>query len=406
VKKILLFITFLFLASCSSSDRQNVSGAKDESSAVNVLLTIRSPSGNGIAKIAATEWNRLITVISGIGMDTVFDTIVLSGSETYKQFTIGSIPAGTQRKVRSWTENSLSGKTIHAPAETTLTMNPGVTENISLLLLPCAGTIQFQFADIATNIDSIFCQFATVSDTFKAVAKRSDRGVSVSLDYIPNGVSGLLSIYGTKFTVDHRDTIYRFERSLVFNASADSVLYPVFRKSGSIAKIEVTAIRPGVTIVQGSMNSNGDSAELGPIFISEVLVKNGYEFIEICNPTGDSLYYDSLYLTVNSSDKLLLRCVGLPANGFYVAGRFLLPGVDTVMTAIDLLSTGEENLVLKNSNKQIVDMIYISKILTVNSDKSIELQLPSGVFQNNFDHNWIHATEIIEGYSLYGTPGR
>jgi hypothetical protein len=405
MKKMLLFLTFLILVRCSSSDKRNVSGVENETSAVNVLLTIRSPAGNGIAKVTATDWNRLITVISGAGMDTVFDTIVLSGLEAYKQFTIGSIPAGTKRKVRSWTVNSTNGKMIHAPAETTLTMNPGVTENINLTLLPCAGTIQFQFADMDGNVDSVFCQFATASDTFKAVAEASDRGAAISLDYIPDGAVGMLSIYGTNFNIDHRDTIYRYERSLVFDAGADSVLYAVFRKSASVAKIEVTAVRPGVTIVQGSMNVNGDSAEIGPIFISEVLVKNGYEFIELRNPTGDSLYFDSLYITVNSSDKLLRR-VDMSANGFYVVGRFLLPGVDTVMSTIDLLSTGEEALILKNSKKQIMDMIYVADILAANVDKSKEVQLPGGVIENNFEHNWKSANELIVGYSLYGTPGR
>ncbi|MBL8026114.1 MAG: lamin tail domain-containing protein [Fibrobacteres bacterium] len=400
--KCICILMAIFMFQCSREDKIDINSTSIGESEVNILLSIRSPSGTAKAKLLQTEYDRLVISVSGSGMDTLYDTFALGMNEAYKQVTVSDITPGSGRKIRAWTENDSAGKMIHFPDDTVLTLKAGLTHNVTLHLEPCAGSLHFTFTDIGTDVDTVFCSFASATDTFAAFSKVSRGGASVSLDYIPDGLNGKLSVYGTYFSGSSRDTIYRYTQIITFDAGADSVIVATFVKSASAAKIDVIAIRPGMTVIQGSMNTK-TMAESGPVYITEVLTASNFEYVEIYNPGYDSVVYDSLYIYYNKINRLL-RNVHIPANGFFVAGDSSLPGVDTVVT-LNLLSAGNEPISLKNGNKETIDFVFLP--IVKNEYVAMELIPPGGVLFNNINMNWVPSTGVIEGFmTIKGTPGK
>lgn len=404
---ILSIVLLLLLSSCSKNEYESVLRQNKNNSKLSIHAVIRSPSGSYLSKSLITEWNRIITRVTAADMDTIHDTLQLLGIEPFYQYEIREIPSGLNRKVAIWTENSNNNRRIHFTAETTLTMQPAEMAALSFMLWPCAGTISFQIAEIDAAVDTVWCSFISGIDSFLAVAAKSSRnGVSISLDYIPDGSMGLIAVYGTKTEGTDRDTLYSFRKSIAFNAASDSVLYANFKKTPSGLTVEVSTLRPGSSVIIGNMNTASDATESGLVYISEVMVKNDYEYIEIKNSATNPVTIDSLYLLSNKTSRLF-RSVTIQADGFYTIGRTALPGIDTVVTGslLDLLSAGSEPIVLRSGKETVIDFLYIPKVIS--DSKSMELKESiNGAIDNNFYHNWLPANEEISGFSLFGTPGR
>ncbi|MFH0919256.1 MAG: hypothetical protein V1913_02755 [Fibrobacterota bacterium] len=411
----LIVLPIIFSACGSKAGPLN---AAPETGTLLLSVSLVAPAQSALARASQTSGNRLILLIDAPDMAPLVDTITLTPGQAAVSHAISGVTPGSDRRIMVWTANAANGLTVHSPVIKTVDVTAGGTAALSLTLLPSRGSIYFSFHDIDKKVDSVAILFAVTADTFRTkAAVAAGNQIQLSLDYIPDNTSGTLFVYGIRDTLPTPDTLYRFTRSYRFHAGLDSTLSAAFSVTPGGFSLTVSAALPGVTLVEGAMNSGAlrDSTEAGPLFISEIMYNtNDSEYVEVYNPGLADVVFDTLILEVNNKYWKFTN-VTVPANDFLVIGRHAYPYADiwhTTLTALDLAST-YEYIALRQKDSTLMDAIAFTgstnalewPVLPSGAKASIELDSLGGPGYNNYGKNWRPATTLIPGTGMKGTPG-
>ncbi len=416
--RVVTFAFSIMLASCGNKSAllsQGPQGYGDLGISINL---IKPSSLAKSAKTEATIWNKLITQITALDMDTIRDTTTITSSQLAIVKTISGIKAGENRKIEAWTINSTNNKIIHSSTPITTIIIENKTNNINITLNPVAGSIYFNFWEIDSRIDSVVVLFCTATDTLAACGGiLSGSRIMLNIDYIPDNSHGTIKVFGIDYTAPLYDTLYVFSQDYLFKANTDSTLPVQFKSLPGSVNFNITFSLPGNTVVHGYMNGKQflDSTELGPIYITEIMYAvNDSEYVEIHNPLSNEVVFDTLILEVNNTFRKFTN-VTIKPDGYFVIGRKAMPFVDSyhpTTSALDLSSTGEF-ISLRNKDSSLIDCVFFTgssnsegwPVISSSQKASIVLDSLAGPEYNNHGENWVAATTPIPGTGLKGTPG-
>ncbi len=389
------------------------SDLKDETGALEIhSLVIANGLGKSLAKLATT-CDSLIVEVSGADMGVLRFSKPFDMYQPVHSDTLSRIPAGTDRQVRVWTIDR-TGAMIHSDtvSHRSIRIDPNSTTQLTVVLVPAAGSIYLQLENIPTGVDSILASFiADNKTTWNVRSKRSSK-LYLSLDKIPNGTHGILYVTAVDSL---KDTLYAATKDLTFNAGSMQNISLTFTTTPGKMTMSMTVVLPGVVSATGNIAAPESSVvESGDLLITEIMyAANDSEYIEVYNPKGTDQVFDSLYFDIDGTYRLFTN-ITVPSQKTFVFGRRLLPWCDvahTVLSALDLSSTGNW-ITLRSKTGAIIDRVIFtggSNALewpNVSGKQAIVLDGNVNDPQaNNFGRNWHAATTLIPGTaSQYGTP--
>lgn len=364
------------------------------------------------AATAATSFENIVLEVWGIDMDTLRFSKKINGRPVVVTDTFTGIPAGNRREVKIYTTDK-SGFKVHIDSlgNRVVRVDQNALTTINARLIPAAGSLYLQLANVSTYVDSVFLSFVSTGRTWEKRMKRSLK-MNMSLDNIPDGTQG--TVFFTAIN-SSGDTVYHASKKLTFNARESSELKFDFDFiPGSIA-MNLSLKNTGVTLIAINLGNPEISVETGSLIITEILYysPDSSEYIEIYNPSNAAITIDTLILEIDNSWKKI-ESITIAAHGFYILGRKAYAWVDKLLqpsSFLDLSQTG--NLItLRAKDSSIIDqVIFIGGNNTLEwpageSNKAISLDSTSyNVIRNNFGRNWFLVTKKVSvNDSLYGTP--
>ncbi len=415
---IILFFIMVMAMSCGvipsdSSDSEN--GTIDLRIWIN-----KPPSFNN--SFRETTWDRLVVQISSLDMSTKRDTFNVTMEKSFYSFIINGVSAGENRLMEIWTIDS-DGDMIHGKDSITVDLEPSQTVPITSEVHPIKGSLYVILTSIPSEVDSVLFSFTT-SDTTWFIKDKKTTKLDLTLDKIPFGSTGTLSIVGYS-TVP--DTVASWKKEGFTFTNANTTLEASFINVGKI-NLDVTITIPGVTVIIGIMDTTdslGD--ENGGLIISEVMyTANDSEYIEIYNPKTTA-FSDTIILQKEHGTFRIFD-VNIPPKDFYVIGRkidSLTPAdstppwfdtTHTIKSAFDLSSTSGNWITIRAKDSTLLDCVVFQTgsnnqgwpHFTLSKKTSIVLDsLPDDPEYNNYGRNWIQAESYINQATTQqqGTPG-
>lgn len=358
-----------------------------------------------------TTWSYFVVEIKGADMETVIDTIPRVGSENFQSFFVSKVHKGTGRTVTLWTIDE-EGVIIHGKESTTIDIVAEQSSVATFELTPIRGSILIELASIPTNIDSIIATFTTVDTVWEERIRRESKS-TLSLDKIPFGKSGTISIVGVSVT---GDTITSW--SLEGHEFKDE-LVTIEASFVTVGKVhmKITIRQPGLTLIYGLMDtlsSLGD--ERGGILITEIMfATTHHDYIEIYNPSITP-FEDSIILQ-RDGDREEVLWVSVPPKGFFVIGKSNDDWVDKTVgssTLLQLPSTDGWVVLFSAKDRMVLDAVVYHKGTSFpewpNSSGEVSIALDTlreDPEYNNFGRRWESSeTVIADTVQFLGSPGR
>ncbi len=382
-----------------------------------IQFAARLQTERHMAKRAASQntgWDSLIVVVEAEDMGTERFSFVVDRFSDLIVYESFDVQAGEDRNITAFTVDA-NLDTIHGAQSVVKTFLPNETISLSMTLSPICGSIYISLSDFQDDIDSVRVSFHGSIGQWNAAAPVTSHTSSarefLSLDKIPYGTEGLLLVSGLSGT---GDTIVHWSDSLVFGHD-DITLTASFVTVGFVG-IDVQTEDPGVTLVEARM-STSDSIEAepdsSPVIISEIMyAANDSEYVELYNPTPESLFFDTLYLEKNGTQRLL-RGIAIPAEGFAVIARSDIPWADTSITLLDFSSTSGNTITLRTRSGDLLDRVaFIAGRNDLDwpyvTDKAsiVLANLSNDPTANNYGKAWAEAVSRIDqsSTSQRGTP--
>jgi hypothetical protein len=406
-----LLFSFISLLLFSSCGKMPLAEQKNDNGSLEIHACIVT-NWNGLSKLATT-FDSLIIEVSAADIGTIRFSKPFIQSQPVLCDTLTRIPSGSDRLVKVWTvDRTGAAITMDTVSNRIVKIDPNATTLLNVVLVPAFGSIYLQLENIPTRVDSIFAGFTADNKTvFPVKAKRNSR-IYLSIDKIPNGTHGILSV----IAVDSlKDTLYTATKELTFCAGAMQNVSLTFTTTPGQINLNMTVVLPGVTSVSGNIASPEPTvAESGDLIITEIMyAANDSEYIEVYNPKTTDQTYDSLYLDIDGTYRLFTN-VTVAAQRTFVFGRRLLPWCDAahaVASALDLSSSGNW-ITLRAKTGAIMDRVIFAggantlEWPNVPGKQAIVLDTSINDPQaNNFGRNWHAATTLIPGTAgQYGTP--
>lgn len=403
-------LSFIF----SSCGRAPVAVSTETTGALEINSYVQSPANSAttLAKLS-TSCDSLIIEVTGPDIGTLRFSKFFDLTQSVQADTLKNIPTGSNRQIKVYTiDRSGTVITTDTNSQLTIRIDPNVTTQLNVVLLPAAGSIYLQLENIPTNVDSVFATFS--SDDLRSWSVRAKRStkINLSLDKIPNAVHGTLMVVAVDSL---KDTLYTAKKVLTFNAlSMENIALDFSTTPGGLS-LNLSVTLPGVTTAIGNMAAPDTAiAESGELLITEIMyAANDSEYIEVYNPKTIDQTFDSLYIDIDGTYRLFTN-ITIGAKKAFVFGRKLLPWCDvasTVASALDLSSTGN-TISLRKKTGQIIDYVMFvggSNTLewpVVPGKQSIVLDTSiTDAASNNFGRNWHAATSLISGTtSQWGSP--
>ncbi|MCU0609605.1 MAG: lamin tail domain-containing protein [Chitinispirillaceae bacterium] len=398
------------LLMCGKSPHPN---APTDTGALEIRTCImNSGLAKSLEKLATTS-DSLVIEVSGSDITTIRRCIPLLPGQLLRSDTVGAIPSGTDRRIKVFTIDR-TGTTIQADStgSRTVRIDPNTVTLVNVLLVPALGSICIQLENAPTKVDSVIAQFvADDKRTWGTRAKRSSK-MFMSIDKVPHATHGMLTL----FAIDTlRDTLYVASKELTFSARSLATISLIFSATPGKLALDLTIVAPGITLADVAMTkTDAAETESGEVLISEIMyAANDSEYVELYNPGTAVCVFDSLYLDIDGTARLLTN-VSIGAKQLFVVGRMKLPWISAPLspaTALDLTSTGNW-LTLRGKDGRMID-----RVAFCGSSNPLEWPLVSGktaieldpaindVLLNNFGRNWRASATAITGTSQKGTPG-
>ena len=415
---------YLALAFCAiltlSCGKSPTAQANNSSLVVNATID-ESGTGVGLSRMQSTSWNRLVISVTASDMAELRDTELVVSGISLQTATISPIPAGSKRIVCAYTIDA-TGDTVHAPAYDTINVSVGQTAVASLSLHPRMGSIMMQLTGADPRIDSISLSFVTALKTWSAKVKSGVHPYA-SLDYIPYGTSGILTVTAIDSS---GKIILSWTKNPFVMSDSNSTISSSFVNTGMI-QISTHIISPGTNLITGLLSSTDtlQSERSGPdsvLVISEIMFTGGTgstscDYVEIANPCAYPQNFDTLFLDVLSSSNSTKTMTGIsiPAHGFIVAGNVGDSAIfkPTVTLSLDLVATSTQ-LSLRTKRNQILDRVFYENdqnslgwpVLSSSAKTAVALDsIAADPLWNNYGSHWHKCTSTIGSSTYFGTPG-
>jgi hypothetical protein len=368
---------------------------------------------DGLPKVSRTAFDSLVVEITGSDISPIRYSNFINPGHSLFIDTLPAIPAGSERRIKMFTINQ-SGETVHEDSggERILRVEPGVVAVLQAVLVPKRGSIYLQIGSVPTTIDSMGAVFTGSNGGRWAVAVVRAPRVFLSIDNIPNGTSGVLSVAG--YTAAS-DTLYRARSTLTINSRTLNTVKLSFDAVPGGLSLSGSLQLPGATLVSANMGTGVVAErETGALVITEIMyAANDSEYVEVFNPSASPVAYDTLVLEIDGTRRLFTG-VSVAANGYFVFGRQQLPWADTystVRSALDLSSNGNW-ITLITKDGTVLDQVAfcggINQLEWPRISGKASICLQPGAYNaadNNFGRFWTAATTPIAGApALLGTP--
>ena len=405
MRSFLIFLSLIFILACAYDPTYIVS-----ESASQLSIAVHSVSPSRARATTSEKYHFLITARDGT---THLDTLVMDNAPLF-QLIVDHLKEDDGYVVWCWTTNS-DGDTIHTPVSDTFDIVKDSTTNCTLSLLPRVGSLLLQLSEIPTSVDTISFTFESDSGRYSALKKRSST-LFLSLDVIPYGARGVVSVAGFDATAD---TTLWWSDTLTFMGGQSVEM------SFSTAGVFTTALTvetPSNSVIVGTAGSRPVLREKnGGVYISEFCATAGSgsssrDFVEIYNGSAQKQEFSALTLVVGTAQKQL-GVVSLEAGEFLTVGSSAAHevwGIDSLRT-LDLTSTSGQLYLYDGS--QLLDYLFYANDtamawpkLSSSAKKSWEYHGESTNAEgNNYPEYWQISQEEhaqFDGSSWCGTPGR
>lgn len=332
-----------------------------------------------VSAAAATSFENMVVEIYGFGMDTLRFNRKISDNPMIINDTFNGIPAGVNREVKIYTTDN-SGLKVHIDSvdKRIVRIEKNEVTPINATLIPAAGSIYMQLANVSTDIDSLFLVFVSAERTWEKRLKRNLK-VNISLDNIPDGTEGTIHFTAVNSA---GDTLYHASKNISFNARESSELKIDFDLLPVSVAMNIKLENPGVTLITINMADLYNSGESGELIITEIMYNapDSSKYIKVYNPSGADVTIDTLIIEVDKSKKEI-ESVTINAR-------------DYSKLKLGLVKNGSL-ITLRTKDSTIIDRVnYIG---TTNAlewpeaayEKAICLDSASyDVTKNNFGRNW------------------
>lgn len=412
---LIVFITALYISCGNISSDSTGSG----NGSIEIISWINKLQANNT--IRATTWSNMVVRISADDMGTIHDTFDVTMDNSFYTFTIENVPDGDNRLVELWTIDD-EYDMIHGIDSATVVVEAAKTTQIVSELHPIRGSIYIALTEIPTIVDSVEFTFASIDTSWQVKAAREPK-LTMSLDKIPFGTTGTLSIIGYNTT---NDTVASWVKDNFTFTNSNITIEASFISVGKIA-IQVTIFLPGVTVIFGIMDTTDSiEDEKGGLIISEIMYSaNDSEYVELYNPKNTA-FNDTIILQKDNGTFRYFYVV-IPPQSFFVIGRrcdtidslnpWWYDTLHSTKSALDLSSTsGNWITVRRASDSSIIDNVAFQTgsneqewpNFSSSTKASIVLDsLPDDPEYNNYGRNWIQAKTYIDTTitKQIGTPG-
>jgi len=332
-----------------------------------------------VSAAAATSFENMVVEIYGFGMDTLRFNRKINDNPMVINDTFSGIPAGVNREVKIYTTDN-SGLKVHIDSvdKRVVRIEKNEITPINATLIPAAGSIYMQLANVSTDIDSLFFVFISAEKTWEKRLKRNLK-VNISLDNIPDGTEGTIHFTAVNSA---GDTLYHASKKISFNARESSELKIDFDLLPVSVAMNIKLENPGVTLITINMADLYNSGESGELIITEIMYNapDSSKYIKVYNPSGADVTIDTLIIEVDKSKKEI-ESVTINAR-------------DYSKMKLGLVKNGSL-ITLRAKDSTIIDRVnYIG---TTNAlewpeaayEKAICLDSASyDVTKNNFGRNW------------------
>lgn len=352
-----------------------------------------------VSAAAATTYEILVMEVFGNNMDTLrFSRKKTENSNTFID-TFSGIPAGEMREVKIYTTDN-KGLIVHIDSLNSqiVRIEKNRITPFNATLIPVAGSIYMQLANVPTDIDSLFLIFiSSKGTTWEKRLKRSFK-MNMNLDNIPDGTEG--TIYFTAIN-QRGDTLYHASKWIRFNARELSKLVFDFDLFPGSVAMDIEVKSAGVTLITINMADLTNSEESGELIITKIMYNapDSLKYIEIYNPSEEAISFDTLIIEVDRSRKRI-DSVNIDAKGFYILGRKENARTNKLLQ-LDLTKNGSL-ITLRSKDLTIIDrVIFIGMSNALEwpvaaYNEAIYLDTASyNVTKNNFGRNWYTATDPI-----------
>lgn len=410
-----VLITTLLLGSCGRIP--NAVESEDQASIeIRAIFSDIQSNLQKASKVNLTEADSLIIEVTGVDMAPIRQVKKINKNKIIIIDTFPKIPAGDMRYITIKAVNRF-GKVTHVDSSGTIKIkiNPGEMVSLNSVLIPSCGSIYIQLGSIPTSVDSVVANFTSNSETWSVRQKRSSK-VNFSIDNIPHLTKGKLTVAGLNTS---GDTLYVAQTEITFDARKQMQIPLSFSSKPASTNIGVTLQSAGVTLVTSEMSSQsiGAETEIGGAIITEIMYSaNDSEYIEISNTTQSEINYDTMYLEIDGSRKVLVD-IKIPALGAVTIGRIALPWINYIInssTFMDLSSNGNW-ISIRNKQNELIDRVIFdgndNGLEWPNIKDKSSIILKSEINDkslNNFGSNWIKCAEPISsgatGTTQNGTP--
>lgn len=255
-----------------------------------------------VSAAAATSFENMVVEIYGFGMDTLRFNRKISDNPMIINDTFNGIPAGVNREVKIYTTDN-SGLKVHIDSvdKRIVRIEKNEVTPINATLIPAAGSIYMQLANVSTDIDSLFLVFVSAERTWEKRLKRNLK-VNISLDNIPDGTEGTIHFTAVNSA---GDTLYHASKNISFNARESSELKIDFDLLPVSVAMNIKLENPGVTLITINMADLYNSGESGELIITEIMYNapDSSKYIKVYNPSGADVTIDTLIIEVDKSKK-------------------------------------------------------------------------------------------------------
>lgn len=378
---------------------------------INAIFT----NNQNLSKIKETSFDSLIVEINGDDTELIRKCIKIDPNNLVLKDTIINVPAGKKRKVNVYTVNK-SGQKTHADSvkNRVIDIEPKSINILNVTLIPVSGSIYIQIGGTPAGIKTIKAKFTSKDkQIWETEVKRNNPRPVISLDNLPDGISGVVEIFEIDST---GDTLYYAKKDIKIDVNNSEIINLSFNSFDGSFLLDIIVKKPELTIISiGNEVFIPADTETGELVITEIMyAADGDEYIEVHNAENTTQIFDSLYIDIDGKYYLFTDIIIKP-DSFYVFGRndnlWWVNQANPVKSALNLSSKGNW-ITLRNKDSTIIDQVIFT-----GSNNDLEWPKTSGKQSivlvkdketcglNNFGRNWIPAETLIDStLDMYGTP--
>ena len=339
-----MFNKFLFAAAvffagilCACSNwLENADSVSDNGS--NLYVAVQMEAVNSGRGLRATAHTKLLLRVLDDKNAVIKDTTI-TNSGGLIMCGLGKLTAEKNYRIIAWTEDAV-GDIIHSPDTQTVYIEANNTKSVAIILSPRIGSIVTNFMAVPSTVDSFFMVFDSDSGKFETKVARSVN-ISLSLDKIPYGAQGKLSIEATLKSDNSSylkwDTLFTFRKEHV-----SLEISFLNNGTGDISIIVTTPYSTIITAFGDIKLALGEEKNIGVLITEFSVNTSNADFVEIANLSDKTVSFDELRIEVIGSNTLRHREYGIVIDS---RETFVFTSPALVNTSAIILIYGDDVLI-------------------------------------------------------------